>query len=99
MFECLAALIEVNLEVADLFIVSCDLGRSTFTQIHHFLRLPLLVTPFQKVLLEVEVSFLVATEITVFLQKALDGDLGVIDGEFTTTKLRGVQVVFAVSSC
>ena len=77
----LVILVEVYLEVPHLLIIGGDPGCTALAEIRDLLRLPLLVTILEKVLLEVEISFLISIEVALLLQEALDGYLRDIDGD------------------
>ena len=63
----LVILVKVYLEVPNFFIIGGDPGCTALAEIRHLLRLPLLVTILEKVLLEVEISFLISIEVALLL--------------------------------
>jgi hypothetical protein len=76
----LVILVEVYLEVPHLLIIGGDPGSTTLAEVRDLLRLALLVTPLEEVLLQVEISLLISIEVALLLEEALDRDLGGIYG-------------------
>ena len=84
----LRVLVEMYLEVPDLLIVGGNACGAALTKVDHFLRTPLLVTPFEHVSFKVEVSLLISVEVALLLKETLNADLARVYGHWLLLKLR-----------